>query len=74
MATKVKNPHPVPPNPEPRLFTVKQAASYLSTTIWAVRNLAWDKKIPYVRLGARLLFDKPDLDNWIKSNKTKVAA
>ena len=55
--------------PEPRLFTVKGAANYLSATVWFVRNLAWTKAVPYITLGQRMLFDKKDLDEYIESRK-----
>ena len=74
MSTKAKKSQATVPNPEPRLLTVKGAAAYLSTTVWAIRNLAWGQKVPYVRLGARILFDKADLDRFIESQKVQVAA
>jgi len=57
---------------EPRLLTVKAAAQYLSTTIWCIRNLAWERKVPHVRLGKRILLDKADLDRYIESQKVKA--
>jgi excisionase family DNA binding protein len=53
-----------------RLLPIPGAAAYLSTTIWAVRRLVWDKKIPVVRLGKRILIDKIDLDKFIEASKT----
>jgi len=55
--------------PEPRLLTVKNAAAYLSATVWFVRNLAWSKAVPYITLGQRMLFDKADLDAYIERKK-----
>jgi excisionase family DNA binding protein len=57
----------------PRLLTVKAAAAYLSSTVWCLRNLAWERKVPHVRLGARILFDKTDLDAFIESQKVQAA-
>jgi excisionase family DNA binding protein len=48
--------------PQPRLLTVKDAARYLSTTVWQMRTLVWEKKVPHVKLGHRILFDIVDLD------------
>lgn len=50
---------------EPRLLDVKGAAQYLSTTIWCVRSLVWEKKLPSIRLGKKILFDRQDLDKFV---------
>lgn len=49
----------------PRLLTVTDAAAYLSTTIWQIRTLAWNKKLASVTLGNRLLFDRKALDQFV---------
>lgn len=58
---------------EPRLLTIKDAAAYLSATVWFLRTLAWEKKIAFVRLGKRLLFDRKDLDAFVDRMKTRPA-
>ncbi len=50
---------------EARLLNVKQAASYLGTTVWQIRSLTWDKKLAGIRLGQRLLFDVKELDKFV---------
>jgi excisionase family DNA binding protein len=52
-----------------RLLTVKQAATYMASTVWFVRSLAWEKRIPHLRLGKRIVFDRADLDNFINASK-----
>jgi excisionase family DNA binding protein len=52
-----------------RLLTVKDAAEYLSCTIWAVRELAWAQKVPSIKIGRRLLFDIRDLDAFVETAK-----
>jgi excisionase family DNA binding protein len=49
----------------PRLFTIKQAAQYLSCAVWQVRTLCWAKEIPHIKLGKKFLIDKDDLDSFI---------
>jgi excisionase family DNA binding protein len=56
---------------EPRLLGIKQAATYLSATVWALRKMCWNRQIPHVRIGQRLLFDRADLDQYV--DKVKVA-
>jgi excisionase family DNA binding protein len=58
---------------EPRLLSVKAAAAYLSTSAWTLRQLGWHKKIPMVRLGRSVAFDKKDLDAYIERVKLGAA-
>jgi excisionase family DNA binding protein len=57
------------PDTAPRCLGVREAAIYLGSTIWAVRSLAWERKLPFIRLGQRLLFDRQDLDRYIERSK-----
>lgn len=59
------------PSLEPRLLSIKAAASYLSCTVWAVRNLVWNRDVPSLKIGNRILFDRKDLDDFIECIKTK---
>ena len=54
---------------QPRLLDIKGAARYLSTTVWQMRSLVWEKKIPHLRLGRRILFDIADLDYLVREMK-----
>lgn len=58
-----------PSQPSRRLLTVKDTAAYLSCTVWAVRELAWAQKVPFVKIGRRLLFDIQDLNRFVERNK-----
>jgi excisionase family DNA binding protein len=53
----------------PRLLTVKDAAAYLSCTVWCIRSLIWSRKIPYLKLGKRFLIDRADLDSFVEQEK-----
>jgi excisionase family DNA binding protein len=55
--------------PEPRLLTIKDAASYLSCAVWAIRELIWKREIPFVKIGRRYLIDRTDLDQFIDQRK-----
>jgi len=55
--------------PAPRCLGVQEAALYLDATIWAIRTLAWEGKVPFIRVGQRLLFDREDLDRYIERAK-----
>ena len=54
---------------QPRLLGVAAAASYLGATPWFIRSLVWERKVPFLRLGKRLLLDKADLDNFVSAQK-----
>lgn len=54
----------------PRLLPIKQAAEYLSCTVWAVRSLVWNREVPSLKIGNRILFDKKDLDALVERMKS----
>jgi excisionase family DNA binding protein len=54
-----------------RLYSIKEAALYLGRSEWAVRDMIWAGKIPYVKDGKRILLDIYDMDEWIEKNKTR---
>ena len=53
-----------------RLYSIKEAAEYLGRTVWAVREMLWAGKIPYIKDGRRILLDIADMDAWIDKSKT----
>lgn len=55
--------------PTKRLLVVSEAAEYLGRTPAAVRNMAQTGKLPVVRDGARIFFDRSDLDPWVEKRK-----
>jgi len=62
---KVKSPDVV----QPRLLTIKQAAAYLASTEWYVRTLVWERKVTFLRMGKRIVFDRADLDRYVDEMK-----
>ena len=55
-----------------RLYSVAEAAEYLGRSVWSVRELIWDGKLPCVKVGRRIHLDILDLDQWIERNKVKT--
>ncbi len=54
-------------------FTVKEVADYLRCSQSAIRKLVANNKIPFYKVGRRILFRKMSIDNWIfeqEMNKT----
>jgi len=54
-----------------RLITAKEAGQYLSLSIETVYRMASHKKLPYLKLGDRVLFDVKALDRWIEKRMVK---
>jgi hypothetical protein len=54
-----------------RLYSIKEAAEYLSRTIWGVRELQWKGILPFVRFDRRVFFDIHDLDEVIERHKER---
>jgi excisionase family DNA binding protein len=48
-----------------RLITAKEASQYLSLSTDTVYRMASLKKLPYLKIGDRILFDVKTLDHWI---------
>jgi excisionase family DNA binding protein len=49
-----------------RLITAKEASQYLSLSTDMVYRMASLKKLPYLKIGDRVLFDVKALDQWIE--------
>lgn len=49
-----------------RLITAKEASQYLSLSTETVYRMASMKKLPYLKIGDRVLFDVKALDHWIE--------
>jgi excisionase family DNA binding protein len=46
---------------EPLLLDIRGAARTLSCSVWAMRSLLWDRKIPFIKIGRRFLIRPADL-------------
>ncbi len=51
---------------EKRLFNVEEAAIYLGICPKTLYNKVSEKKVPYVKIGRSLRFDKKRMDEMIK--------
>ena len=48
-----------------RLITAKEASQYLSLSTDTIYRMAASKKLPYLKIGGRVLFDLKALDQWV---------
>ena len=69
-AQRIVNP---PDKPNKRLYNIPEAGQYLGRTVWAVREMIYGGKIPYIRDGRRMLLDIIDMDSWIEENRTRYS-
>jgi excisionase family DNA binding protein len=51
-----------------RLITAKEASQYLSPSTDTVYRMAALKKLPYLKIGDRVLFDVKALERWIEKH------
>jgi excisionase family DNA binding protein len=50
-------------------LTIFELSKYIKRSAGAIRNLVLRRKIPYRKVGGRLLFDKDEIDKWIKTSE-----
>ncbi len=48
-----------------RLITAKEASQFLSLSTETVYRMAAARKLPYLKVGDRVLFDLKSLDHWV---------
>jgi excisionase family DNA binding protein len=54
-----------------RLINAKEASQYLSLSMDTVYRMASLKKLPYLKIGGRVLFDVKALDQWIERHMVR---
>jgi len=57
-----------------RLITAKEAGQYLSLSTDTIYRMASQKKLPYLKIGDRVLFDVKALDQWIGKHMVKESS
>ena len=51
------------------IFNVREVAEYLRCSESSIRNLVRSNKIPYLRIGSKLNFNKEVIDIWIHNQE-----
>jgi len=57
--------------PEIRLMTVRDAAKFLAVSVSTVYGWAWQRKLPFVKVGRALRFDRTDLEDFVRTNRVE---
>ena len=52
-----------------RLYTLKDAASYLGRPVYGVRSLIWSGKLPVIQDGRKMYVDLHDLELYVDRAK-----
>ena len=52
-----------------RLYSIREASSYLGVSYWSVRDLIHAGALHYVKIGRRVLIDLRDLERFVESQK-----
>lgn len=55
-----------------RLVTVQEAAKFLSVSVSTLYGWAWQRRIPFVKLGRALRFDVAELERFVESHRYKA--
>ena len=58
----------------PRFLRVKEAARYLGFTEGTLRVLTCQKRIPHIKKGRAVRYDRLELERWMLQDKVKVAS
>jgi excisionase family DNA binding protein len=52
-----------------RLLTVNEAAEFLSVSVSTLYGWAWQRRVPFVKMGRALRFDRMDLEMFVNANR-----
>lgn len=63
---------PSEPVADPQRLRVPQAATYLGVSERYVRRLVAERRVPFTKLGALVLFDRADLDALLERNRVEA--
>lgn len=50
------------------LLDIKDLSVYLNVSVSLLRKLVRRNEIPYNRIGVKLMFQKNEIDKWLKDN------
>ena len=54
-----------------RLINKRELAEYLSLSVFTIDTWVSQNRIPYVKMGRRVLFDLSEIDKWIDEKKVE---
>lgn len=54
------------------LMTIEQVAEFINMAVTSVYGLVHQKKIPHIKRGKRLIFEKKQIIEWLQSGRQKT--
>ena len=54
------------------LYDIKEMSKYLKKSEASVRKLIWERKIPYYKIGGKILFMESDIKAWLNKKRKEV--
>jgi excisionase family DNA binding protein len=55
----------------PGLITIREAAQYLAVSVSTLYGWVYQRRVPFVKVGRALRFDRVDLDRFIETNRVR---
>ena len=59
-------------NIESKLLNVRDASRFLAVSTSTLYGWVWERRIPYIKVGRALRFDRRDLETFIRSNRVEA--
>jgi excisionase family DNA binding protein len=57
-----------------RRLSVEQAAPVLGVSVYMVRSLVRQRRLPYYRVGRRIVLDRNDLEQFLQAHRVETRA
>ena len=54
------------------LISVEQLADELGVSVRYVRRIIAERRIPYVKVGHLIRFERDEVDRWVKANRVNA--
>jgi len=64
---------PAPSQPKGAYMTVSQLAEYLQISKHTIYNWIFQRKIPYSKIGRRVMFKREEIVRWSEDKKVKAS-
>ena len=52
-----------------RLYSIKELSAEIGGTVWFWRDQIWNRRLPYIQVGTKMLIDYMDVEAFIADHK-----
>jgi excisionase family DNA binding protein len=59
--------------PNQQLMTIGEVAELLNVGVRHIRRLVAERRIPFIKWGGLLRFDRDDIDRWLDDSRSPTA-